>query len=234
MTLLDAALTNAPTVRFGVTFSEPVTGVPTTAPFTGFSATGISGTSVLSVTGTGADYTVTVKSGTVDGPLGLAVNIGGAVQDGAGWPLAAGMVSATDYALSHLRFTAVPPALTVVDMGNPCGFSVEVSGGTGARSFQWYIEDGAKAWSALSDEVYPALDIAHAGNRDAGLYYCEVTDAHETIESPQARLQVQSYLPVAGGAGLVAVAVVVALAGVWGAGRGRERQSSEPRHFHHS
>ncbi len=234
VTLLDAALTNAPTVRFGVTFSEPVTGVPTTAPFTGFSATGISGTSVLSVTGTGADYTVTVKSGTVDGPLGLAVNIGGAVQDGAGWPLAAGMVSATDYALSHLRFTAVPPALTVVDMGNPCGFSVEVSGGTGARSFQWYIEDGAKAWSALSDEVYPALDIAHAGNRDAGLYYCEVTDAHETIESPQARLQVQSYLPVAGGAGLVAVAVVVALAGVWGAGRGRERQSSEPRHFHHS
>ena len=210
---LDPSPNNAPVLRFGVTFSEPVTGVPLSAPFTGFSTTGLTGTSVLSISGGGAAYTVSVQTGAWDGTVRLAVGTGGAVRDLAGWPLATGQVSAGGYQMSHLRFTAIPESLITVDSGESCGMSVAVSGGTGTRTYQWFFDDAVKANAALPGETGPALDIPKTRMDDDGVYYCEVTDAHETIQSPPTRLQVRSVLPLSGAAGLFLTAVVLALAG---------------------
>jgi hypothetical protein len=219
ITLLDASPTNAPAVRFGVTFSETVTGVPGAAPFAGFGTTGIAGAGVSSITGSGDTYAVSVLTGTLDGAMGLAVDTGGAVQDAAGWPLGAGTESAEAYQMSHLRFTAVPAPLIPVTAGAPCSMSVEATGGAGARKYQWYLEDAVKGWLPLPEALGPTLDIPHAGMEDDGVYRCEVTDDHETIESPPARLQVQILLPIAGRTGVILAAMALAVAGVRGVGR---------------
>lgn len=212
---LDPSPTNAQVVRFGVTFSEAVTGVPVTAPFTGFSATGLTGTSVLSISGSGTAYTVSVQTGAWDGTVRLAVGTSGAVRDAAGWPLAVGQVSAAGYAMSHLRFTAIPAPLIMVTAGDRCAMAVAVAGGTGARTYQWHLDD-----VLLPGAADATLDIPRAGLDDVGRYHCEVTDAHETIQSPPTRLQVQAVMPAAGTAGRLLAAAALALAGVCGV-RGR-------------
>jgi len=67
----DADPTSAATVDYDVTFSEDVTGVD--APDFDLTTTGVSGASVTNVTGSGADYTVTVNTGTGDGTIRLDV-----------------------------------------------------------------------------------------------------------------------------------------------------------------
>ncbi|MBK7453819.1 MAG: hypothetical protein IPJ46_08920 [Anaerolineales bacterium] len=75
VTRLDVDPASASSVRFLVRFTEPVNGVDKTAPFADFelSPIGPVGTSILSVTGSGAEYTVTVNTGTGNGSIGLDV-----------------------------------------------------------------------------------------------------------------------------------------------------------------
>ena len=68
--------TSAVSVAFTVTFSESVTDVDTTAPFSDFTLTtspSISGVSITGVSGTGATYTVTVNTGSGNGTIRLDV-----------------------------------------------------------------------------------------------------------------------------------------------------------------
>ncbi len=65
--------TGAPSVKFTVIFSEPVSGVNAAVPFNDFAltATGVSDAAIAGVSGSGATYTVTVTTGTGDGSLRL-------------------------------------------------------------------------------------------------------------------------------------------------------------------
>jgi hypothetical protein len=78
----DPSPTNASSVHFTVTFSEPVTGVDATD----FSLTtaGLSGGSIATVTGSGATRTVTVGAGSGDGSLRLDVSDDDSVVDTTG------------------------------------------------------------------------------------------------------------------------------------------------------
>jgi hypothetical protein len=69
---LDASPANAATVRWTVTFSEPVTGVDS-GDFALARAGGVTGGTISSVSGSGATYTVTSSTGSGDGTLGLNV-----------------------------------------------------------------------------------------------------------------------------------------------------------------
>ena len=76
ITRANLALTDAYSVNFTVTFSEAVEGVNTTPPFSDFSLTtspGISGVSIMSVSGSGTTYTVTVGTGSRNGTVRLNV-----------------------------------------------------------------------------------------------------------------------------------------------------------------
>jgi mannan endo-1,4-beta-mannosidase len=67
--------TSLPSVKFRVTFSEPVTGVDATAPFRDLRlvTTGVTGAAITSVSGSGATYTVTVNTGSGSGAIRLDV-----------------------------------------------------------------------------------------------------------------------------------------------------------------
>ena len=83
----NASPTDATSVDFTVTFSDPVSGVNTTAPFSDFSLTtssGITGASITGVSGSGATYTVTVNTGSGSGTIRLDVIDHDTILDGAG------------------------------------------------------------------------------------------------------------------------------------------------------
>jgi hypothetical protein len=89
-TVISSLLTNsnptsAANVNFTVTFSETVTNVDA-ADFS-LTAAGISGASVVAVTGSGATYTVKVKTGSSNGTLRLNVPASASIYDVAGNPL---------------------------------------------------------------------------------------------------------------------------------------------------
>ncbi len=72
-------------VNFTVTFSKSVTGVNTAAPFSDFilSTTGVAGTSITSVIGSGSTYTVTVNTGSGNGTIRLDVVDDNSIADSA-------------------------------------------------------------------------------------------------------------------------------------------------------
>lgn len=83
MTQTDADPTKATTVRWTVTFSEPVTGVDATD--FALTATGtVSGQSITSATGSGTTWTVTANTGSGEGKLGLKLVDNDTIVDGVG------------------------------------------------------------------------------------------------------------------------------------------------------
>ncbi len=83
----DINPTNAASVHFTVTFSEPVSGVNTT-DFTLTKTGTISGASVTGVSGSGATRTITVNTGTGNGTIRLDIPVSATITDLAGNPLA--------------------------------------------------------------------------------------------------------------------------------------------------
>ena len=81
----NADPTNAASVDFTVTFSEPVSGVDT-SDFT-LTTTGVAGASITGVTGSGATRTVTVNTGTGSGTIRLDVVDDDTIIDAAAKPL---------------------------------------------------------------------------------------------------------------------------------------------------
>ena len=82
-TLLNAATNSRSIVFFAVTFSETVTGV-SAADFNLTTTGGLSGTAVVSVTGTGSTRTVGVDTGAGSGTLRLNVVDDDSIVDAAG------------------------------------------------------------------------------------------------------------------------------------------------------
>jgi len=81
----DANPTNATSVDFTITFSEPVTGV-NTADFA-LTTTGLSGASIAGVSGSGSTYTVTVNTGSGNGTIRLDLTDNDSIVDAASNPL---------------------------------------------------------------------------------------------------------------------------------------------------
>lgn len=79
ITRADSDPTNAASVDFIVSFSESVTGV-NAADFS-FATTGISGVTVLSISGSGATYTVAVSTGSGSGTLRMDLIDNDSIQD---------------------------------------------------------------------------------------------------------------------------------------------------------
>ena len=96
--LADANPTNAASVSWTVTFSEPVTGV-SSANFS-LSGSAVAGASITGVTGSGATRTVTADTGPGDGLLGLDLSDSSGIIDGAANPLT-GTFSGDPYTMDH-------------------------------------------------------------------------------------------------------------------------------------
>jgi hypothetical protein len=114
-----ASPTNATSVDFTVTFSEPVTGVDT-ADFS-LTTTGVSGMFVTGVSGSGATYTVSVNTGSGNGTIRLNVLDNDTIQNLAGKPLASGFASGEIYTIDKSI------TLTLTSIGAQDGWVLESS-----------------------------------------------------------------------------------------------------------
>jgi hypothetical protein len=86
ITRLDPTPTAAASVRWAVTFSEPVTGV-NTSDFALVQAGGVSGATLSGVTGSDSSYVVTAGTGTGNGTLRLNLVDNDSIVDAAGYRL---------------------------------------------------------------------------------------------------------------------------------------------------
>lgn len=109
----DVSPTNASTVKYSVTFSEPVTGVD--ASDFQLTATGISGAAITSVTGADATYTISVNTGSGSGSLRLDVVDDDSIQDATNNPLGSlgvgngNFINGESYVVDK-----TPPAVTAI------------------------------------------------------------------------------------------------------------------------
>jgi hypothetical protein len=76
----DPSPTNASSVHFTVTFSEPVSGVNSSDFY--LTTTGVSGATITGVSGSGANYTVTVNTGSGSGTIRLDIVDNDSIVDG--------------------------------------------------------------------------------------------------------------------------------------------------------
>ncbi|EJE50104.1 putative Ig domain-containing protein, partial [Acidovorax sp. CF316] len=102
-----SALTNATSVDYTVTFSQPVSGVDTSD----FTATGVGATgSVAGISGSGSTYTVTVGSVSGDGTLRLDLNGSGTgIQNGLGMAITGGYTAGEAYTIDTVAPAASSP-----------------------------------------------------------------------------------------------------------------------------
>jgi 6-phosphogluconolactonase (cycloisomerase 2 family) len=147
---LDPSPTAAATVSYGLQFSEAVTGVALSS-FNAVAA-GLVGSNVVSLSGSGASYTVVLATGSGAGTLRLGYNLN--VQDAVGNPSRINDVSGTAYTVdrqfpvvsSITPVTAGPTASSdiffnvsfseAVNNVTTADFAIETTGVSGASVFQ--------------------------------------------------------------------------------------------------
>jgi subtilisin-like proprotein convertase family protein len=120
----DANPTNAVSVDYTVTFSEAVTGVDTT-DFT-LVASGVTGASITSVTGSDTTYTVTVNPGSGEGTLGLNLVDNDTIVDVNSIPLnGTGIINATNGSFTgEIYNIGAPPVATFTPTDEATNFPV--------------------------------------------------------------------------------------------------------------
>ncbi|HKS26160.1 MAG TPA: lamin tail domain-containing protein [Thermoanaerobaculia bacterium] len=125
--------TNAASVSFTVTFSEPING-GANSDFVATMGGSVTGASVTGVVGSGISRTVTVNTGSGDGTIRLDVVTGGTITDAAGNALATGFTAGEVYTVdktapsvsSIVKASADPSSAATVDF--TVTFSEAVSG----------------------------------------------------------------------------------------------------------
>ena len=112
-------------VQFTVTFSEAVSGVDATDFVTAQS--GVSGSSVTNVSGSGASYTVTVNTGSGDGTVALNLVDDDSIHDLVGYPLAGAGVGNGNFAGQAYTIDKTAPATPSITASNPVSPSSNAS-----------------------------------------------------------------------------------------------------------
>lgn len=127
----DASPTNAASVHFTVTFSQAVNGV--TAANFGLNSSGISGASIMNVTGSGDSRIVTVGTGSGDGTLSLSMISGNGITDdfGSGFDANGLPFEGQAYSIkkSAPSVSISAPSTTLTNVG-PVDFAIIVNGAT--------------------------------------------------------------------------------------------------------
>ena len=115
----DANPTNASSVSWTVTFTESVIGVDS-GDFSLANGTGVSGTSITNVSGSGTTWTVSANTGSGSGTLGLNLTDNDSIVDGAGNKLGGtgngnGNATGQTYTIDKTAPTYAPSAVELVD-----------------------------------------------------------------------------------------------------------------------
>ena len=121
--------------------------------------------------------------------------------------------------VNHISLTGNLEDATGIVGNNFTWSGVEATGGLGTLTYQWYKDDGAKAWVAIHDggnisgTGTASLVFTPVTDVDFGSYKVEVSDSLETVPSATATLSAGSGVPAVGLLGLAALAAMTALGG---------------------
>lgn len=136
-------------------------------------------------------------------------------SDDPGNPLTS--VWATLDVVNHLNFTQQPVSQTDVPVNGSAVFAVQVDGGIGSLSYQWYKNN-----VSLGEDpsfAYPSnqatLSIPVVAATDEGAYKCVVSDDNESVTSNVVALTLVAGTPAAGPLALSLLSMVLVGAGAW-------------------
>ncbi len=172
VTLAGTSPTNAASVDFSVTFSEPVSGVDETD--FAVAASGVTGAAVTGVSGSDAAYTVSVDTGSGDGTLRLDALDDDTIRDASNNPLNGGFTTGESYTIDK---TAPDTQMDSqpADPSNSRDASFSFSSPDGGVSFACQLDGGGfapcaspKAYTGLADgpHTFEARSTDAAGNVD--------------------------------------------------------------------
>ncbi|HOJ69210.1 MAG TPA: hypothetical protein PK379_01600 [Candidatus Hydrogenedentes bacterium] len=94
--------------------------------------------------------------------------------------------------------------------GDPITLSVQIAGGAGTINYQWYRITGQKALVPVGDNL-PYYTFTPSVSDDGARFYCEVSDAGFTVDSPEFVLQVNQPTPATRTTALLAALSVIVL-----------------------
>jgi hypothetical protein len=150
----SATPTNASSLSWAVSFSEPVSGVDTTD--FALAVSGLTGASISAVSGSGATYTVTAASGSGNGNLGLNLNDNDSILDAVGNKLGGtGTGTVTSGGTGNGSFTGqvyaidktAPSAPTITSgpsgSGNPSSATFNFSDAEGGVTYLCKLDSGS-------------------------------------------------------------------------------------------
>ena len=183
--LAAASPTTAASVSWTVTFSEPVTGVKTSS--FSLTATGVTGSGSIAVSGSGAVYTVTANAGTGPGTLGLNLSSITGIADAAGnalagtftgqaYTVAGRLASGTTacngvYSGTGAQVTVASGAVCTLVAGTKVTGNVQVSaGGT-------FVDQGATISGNLQATSARALTVNGGGTISGNVQVTGLTSA---------------------------------------------------------
>jgi mannan endo-1,4-beta-mannosidase len=182
--------TSAATANFSVTFSEPVTGVDTTAPFNDFALTtsGVTGAAITGVTGTGATRTVTINTGSGSGTIRLAVVDNDSIRDAVNNALGGPGTGNGSYSAGQAYTITKPTNIDVFVAGTLEAQFFVAAGGSTRTNLPGINNGPAKITHASLNSMIAAERVAYKAN---GVD----TSFMEMMGLPNGRLDTTYWLP---------------------------------------
>lgn len=123
--------------------------------------------------------------------------------------------ASTTLSTQVLALTVQADSPTLVDVGEDesASFTITVENGLAPITRQWYFDDGHSAPLALTGEDQLILSLSNLNIDQSGDYFCTVSTAFESVESPRFTLQVHPRIPLAGLCGLAGGVLALGLLG---------------------
>ena len=183
----STAVTNASSVSFTVTFSEPVTGVDSTA--FSLAETGTVSATLTQVTPVSPSvYTVTVSSITGIGTLGLNLLNNGNIADLAGNPLN-GSFTGQVYTMATVPAVTSQPTNETVTSGALASFTATASG-LPTPTVQWQSSPDGTTWTNISGATSTTYSFTTASGNNSTEYRAVFTNVAGTVTTNPATLTV--------------------------------------------
>jgi len=190
LTRANPSPTNAVSVNFDVTFSEPVDGL-SAANFS-LPAIGVGGASITGISGSGANYTVAVDTGAGDGTLGLNLVNSTGLSDAAGNVVSNIPFTGQAYTIEKLNplvlsiNRADPNPTTATSVTFTITFSKPV---TGVSNANFSLESTGVSGAALvsvtgSSASYTAVASTGAGEGTVGLNLTNTAGIADLLGNP--------------------------------------------------
>ncbi len=94
-----------------------------------------------------------------------------------------------------LRIVSSPPLMVYADVGGEHEFVVEIADAYGTVEYEWFREGAGKDFVPVGGNT-SVLRVGPLTVEDSGTYYCVISDAYSSVQTPPTILSVMAALPI--------------------------------------